>query len=508
MKRSITIVGGGAAAVSLLYCYLQQSDQHKDADLPRVVYLFEGRHPFGTGSAYDVDCATNLLNTKAGFVTPFHDKPGAFYQWLHANKDAWHKLYGELPFDEQTYLPRALFGLYLRDCLEDLVRQAADRQIEVVRIGAQVTRAIRSKHGYILHAGFGLRLNTDYVFLCCGTLPAKISARLLATSGFVPSPYPVTSLTRKIAKSASVGVVGSRLSCIDTVIGLIEQGHTGKIVVHSRSGYFPCVRGTQGRIQPQLLSSESLNSLPSTSLVALIDLFTAEVAMQGGKPFVFSSTRAPDDLKAFLRKEIELAASDRVWQAVLYSTNTTIEKIWSNLDEEAKTEVMDHHFSAFMAYRVSIPVENAKKILSFLETGQLDFLAGNFDIAISDEGKLSVVGRESNSVKSDYDYVINATGSPRDVLQIDSQLIESLLQQDIAAPHRHGGIKVDINNYQVIGRDGQADSHLYALGELTNGVFFFTSALEIIARHARLCVTRFVEQQSSFSDTSAAIYAA
>ncbi len=34
---------------------------------------------------------------------------------------------------------------------------------------------------------------------------------------------------------------------------------------------------------------------------------------------------------------------------------------------------------------------------------------------------------------------------------------------------------------------------MYALGELTNGTFFFTSALEIIARHARLCATRLAE---------------
>jgi uncharacterized NAD(P)/FAD-binding protein YdhS len=504
MRRSITIVGGGAAAVSLLYYYLQQSDQH--ADLPRVVYLFEGRHPFGTGAAYDLDYSTNLLNTKAGSFTPFHDKPGAFYQWLHTKKDIWHKLYGERPFDEHTYLPRAVFGMYLQECLEDLVRQAANRQIEVVRIGAQVTRAVRSRHGYILHAGYGLRLNTDYVFMCCGTLPAKIPPRLLATSGFVPSPYPVTSLTRKIAKGASVAIVGSRLSCIDAVIGLIEQGHTGKIVMHSRSGYFPCVRGTQGRIQPQLLGFA--DSLPPTSLAALVDLFAAEVAIQGGEPFDFSSVHPPRDLKDFLRKEIALAASDRIWQAVLYSTNGTIEKIWSSLDEKAKAEFMDRYFSAFMAYRVSIPVENAEKILSFLDSGQLDFIPGNFDIAVSDEGKLSVVSHESKNVKFDYDYVVNATGSPRDVRQIDSQLIESMLQQGIAAPHRHGGINVNVNTYQVIDRDGQADSCLYALGELTNGAFFFTSALEIISRHARLCVTRFAEQQSSLSAASAEMSAA
>jgi uncharacterized NAD(P)/FAD-binding protein YdhS len=154
---------------------------------------------------------------------------------------------------------------------------------------------------------------------------------------------------------------------------------------------------------------------------------------------------------------------------------------------------MNHYFSAFMAYRVSIPVENARKMLAYLESGQLEFQAGRFDISIGDAGEPSVVMQGEVASSFVYDYLIDATGSPRDVRKMDSPLLESLLDHGIVTPQKHGGIRVDTNSYRVINRDGNADLHMYALGELTNGTFFFTSALEIIARHARLCATRLAE---------------
>jgi uncharacterized NAD(P)/FAD-binding protein YdhS len=458
-----------------------------------MVYLFEGRRAPGTGAAYEADSATNLLNTKAGSVSPFPDMPGGFYRWLHEKRSVWSKRYGDFEFDEHTYMPRPVFGMYLQSCLEDLVKQASVRHLEVVQINAEVTDARRSRHGYLLNAGQGIVLSAEYVFLCCGTLPAKTPAHLRATDRFVRTPYPVAALGRKIPKTASIGVAGARLSCIDTVIGLIEQGHTGKLTIHSRSGHFPAVRGTQGRVHPGLLRAEYLDMLPRTGLHGLVDLMVEVIALTGGEKTRFVVPRPPEDLASFLREEIAKSGSDRIWQAVLYATNGVIEKLWSWLDEDGKTQFMEQHFSAFMAYRVSIPVENARKILGYLESGQLEFRAGGFDISVGDAGEPSVAMRGQDAASFHYDYVIDATGSPRDVRQMDSPLLESLLKRGIVAPHRHGGIMVDTDSYRVVGRDGTADLNMYALGELTNGTFFFTSALEIISRHARLCATRLAE---------------
>jgi uncharacterized NAD(P)/FAD-binding protein YdhS len=68
------------------------------------------------------------------------------------------------------------------------------------------------------------------------------------------------------------------------------------------------------------------------------------------------------------------------------------------------------------------------------------------------------------------------------------------------SPHKFGGIAVDTDSYCVIGADGKINSQLRAVGELTAGVFFFTSALDINARHARTCATQFATALEAVSN--------
>lgn len=71
MNTTIGIIGSGAAAVALLnnLSSLKLNDKV-------TVYLFEKNMSFGPGNAYSpLDLDTNLLNTKAGYITVFKDKP-------------------------------------------------------------------------------------------------------------------------------------------------------------------------------------------------------------------------------------------------------------------------------------------------------------------------------------------------------------------------------------------------------------------------------------------------
>ena len=116
MNEVIAIVGGGSTAISFLHSYLQLV--HDGHVLPNTIYLFEKRGVFGPGAAYEPDQASNILNTKTGFVTPFDDRPGDFYQWLQTNKSTWRRLYPNFRLDAHGYAPRPLFGIYLQYQLE------------------------------------------------------------------------------------------------------------------------------------------------------------------------------------------------------------------------------------------------------------------------------------------------------------------------------------------------------------------------------------------------------
>ena len=86
----------------------------------------------------------------------------------------------------------------------------------------------------------------------------------------------------------------------------------------------------------------------------------------------------------------------------------------------------------------------------------------------------------------DVDYLVSATGSASRIEDADSALVRNLLDKGLVVPHRYGGIDCVFETGQVIPRDDAAvgDARMFALGPITSGVYFFTTALEIIERQA------------------------
>lgn len=501
MNDTIAVVGGGSTSVSFIYHYLKQHDL--GCDLPRTIYLCEKRGSFGPGAAYDDDLGTNILNTKCGFITPFDDKPSDFFHWLSQEEQKWRPDFQNFKLDVDSYAPRPLFGKYLQSRMGWLIKEAAARSINILQINAEVVDVHSAGKNYIISTDCHLTLKADYIFFFCGTMPAKMASIKNNSSVFIQSPYPIKELPRRVGLDSAVAIVGSRLGCIDAVIGLVKQGHTGEITIHSRSGFFPSVRGSQGRIKNKVLTVNTIDALVKEKgklqISDLALLVRKEISLQDNIPLVgFELPVAPTDILKFLRSEIESASKFRTWQAVLYTTNLIIDKMWSSLRDEDKSEFLSKYFSIFMAYRVSIPVENAKLILSYMESGQVKFRSGAFEVESSSNGN-PVIEMKANKSREilKYDYVINATGSPRDVMSLDSNLIEQMLSRGMMSAHDFGGVQVDTNSYQLINSLGGVQERLYVVGELTSGAFFFTSALDINARHAKKCVEGFSLKLSS-----------
>lgn len=492
----ITIVGGGATSLAFLYNYIAAVPSGQQPET--TVYLVEKRGVFGPGAAYARDVSSNILNTKTGFITPFHDRPGDFYNWLRENEWAWRRNFPTFDLHPDSYAPRPLFGMYLQAKMAWVVKHALTANVRIIQVDAEVIDIAMVGNSCVARTNCSLTLTSDHVFLACGTLPAKPDAFAGEAGRILPSPYPVAELPHKIAPEAHVGIVGARLSCIDAVIGLVESGHRGRIAIHSRSGYFPCVRGTQGRIVPKFLEQGNLEKLVRekgrlrlTDIVALVQQEIAH-ASGGELPRDMALPPAPPrDLAVYLEQEIELARAPRPWQAVLYSTNAIIDQLWLALRDSEKAMFLSDYFSAFMSYRVSIPTENAAKLLRCLKSGQLSFHAGEFAIEADADGKPVIrMGADHRHGALKYDYLINATGSPRSTKRLESTLLANLLQRGMAVEHPLGGIAVERHSYEVVGRF-PGKGRLHAMGELTTGTFFFTSALDINARHARNCATTF-----------------
>ena len=220
----------------------------------------------------------------------------------------------------------------------------------------------------------------------------------------------------------------------------------------------------------------------------------SENAAQGGNASVaFDVPKPPVEIVRYLEDEISSSSQPRLWQAILYATNSFIDAAWSYLPNSEQERFKNEFMSAFMSYRVSIPVENAKLMLEYLKAGKVEFIPGSFNADYGRDGQTHKVTMRDGSLRR-YDYIVWATGSPRDARQSESPLVQNLLDRGLVSQHPMGGLRVDPRSYKVIDRNGQFAKSLRLVGELSNGEFLFTSAIEILVNHARRCVDHFVDE--------------
>ncbi|QJI20620.1 MULTISPECIES: FAD/NAD(P)-binding protein [unclassified Pseudomonas] len=487
----ITVIGGGASSVSFIYAILNGLERygcHSNVS----IFLVDKQSQCGRGLAYSEDCSTNILNTRAEFISPFPDQSGHFYNWLLANREVWEDDFPDIELCPQAFLPRPLFGLYLAHMIQFLVKKAVGLGCQLIPVHDEVVSMSFSHDGRVVVLTKGnLSFPSDHVVLSCGNARSLEYRHMASAEGFFSSPYPIKRTCRLIQKQASVAIVGSRLSAIDAVIGLTANGHEGSITLHSRTGALPSVRGTQGRYKPTILTPETVKSCISRAgVVRLEDVLrwtTQELALEG-KPVAMADWPTMCSQRPaveFLEAEIDAAHHPRFWQSVLYSTNAVLDLIWPAMPDEDKKMFLGYS-SWWMAYRVSIPIENALKVKSLLESGQLSIIKGELEV-IECNGRfiLEVVNQSDKSYR-DYDAVVVATGTPRDVSKFDNPLVQNILQQGVGCVDPFGGVKVSTESGGLINHLGHVDDRITVLGELTSGAFFFTSALEINARHSTI----------------------
>lgn len=487
MKTNIVIAGSGATCISFIYSFIKNK-KHKNNNVTLTVV--EKLKDFGPGNAYMDDLDSNILNTKAEFITVIGDKPGDFYQWLTLNKDKWSQKFPSLEITKSTYTPRALFGLYMQDTFNSICEIASDEGVTIDKVNNEVVDVQEIGNGSMhVYLRDGHILIADKVILACGTQNCAQKS-LPPTQAIINNPYPTAKLKYEVDAFDDVAIIGARLSAIDAVIALMESGHKGKIIIFSRSGNFPYVRGSQGRYKNQFLNKEYIEQhyevLTLEELMALYKLEEFNYYYSNPECKIESlpvSSGIIDDLFLFISNEIKNSVNPIAWQAILYDTNSCIEFIWNKLTEKDKKRFFDDFYAKAISLRVSIPKENAEKILSYLESGQLSFVTGSQDIT----ALLETVNVRCAQFNGNFDKVIYAVGSPRNVKEMDSDLLNNLVLNGMVKEHPYGGLAVEDTTYGVINQNGDVSKSIYALGEITSGQFIFTSAMDIIVRHASSC---------------------
>ncbi|WP_327352133.1 FAD/NAD(P)-binding protein [Streptomyces sp. NBC_01304] len=460
----IALVGAGAAAVGLLDRLAQT------AEGPGAITVFEPSPYLWRGRPYGPDLDTVLVNAPPAIMSIRHLDFAHYAAWLGSR--------GPAHLDErlgQPLVPRALFGEYLAHTAETALAALRADGWQVRVVTARVTGAARSGAGWSLSTEDGRGYEADHVALCVGGGAPQDHYGLAGVAGFVADPYPLADTLDRVPPGSGVAVIGSGLTAVDIVVSLAARGHTGPIMLLSRSGVLPHVWQRPVDHRPQHVTAERVAALHrqhgGVTLADLTGLLRTELAEAGEDFEAFAAElHAAETEDPVRRLRAQLAAVDdpRIGRRVLQETAHSVGPYaWRLLPEPDRVLLRRHFRTATSVASPMVPV-NAATVLRLFDSGQLAAVAGVRKIEAAD-GVFRVYGDDGERT---FDAVINAVNPPpRAIPPAAGPLVTALLADGSAALHPAGGVV-------------PADPRLHVVGDLAGGGSFITSSIAGIAAQA------------------------
>jgi uncharacterized NAD(P)/FAD-binding protein YdhS len=392
-------------------------------------------------------------------MSAFADRPRDFLNWLGRRSD--QVLAGVVP-GEGAFVPRHLYGAYLRDLLLDALCGAAPdtlvlRHDDVVAIDdsdSQLTLQLAS----------GESLPVDAAIVAGGNIPAVPvlpgEAALRRSRRWRPDPWASDAL-RGLDPTAPVLLIGTGLTMVDCTVSLLAQGHVGPIHALSRRGLLPLAHtALPAAVPPPLLAYP-------TTLRALTRL---------------------------LREQTRGAIADGLpWQAVIDALRPVTQELWQAATQEDRARFLRHVRPWWDVHRHRMAPAVATQIEGAVARRQLRVHAGRItgcDLAADCVDVQFRPRGGADPVTLNVARVVNCSGLASDITKVTDPLLQSLLREGTARPDplRLG---LDVTPKGALrDRNGVASQRLFAVGTLTRGAFWEVTAVpdlrrqcEAVARH-------------------------
>ena len=432
---TVAIIGGGASG---LIAAIQLIRRVRHA---LSIIFVEPRAKLGSGIAYSTEFDSHLLNVPTGKMSALPDDPDHFLRWMRTNVAE--------NFGPHSFARRSLYGRYLGETLAEACL-LAKQQISLDHYRSLATRVEIHHCDARVWMENGLRISADHVILALGHPPQEnpmpAGSAVEAVSAWSRSAF------EALEPEASVLLVGSGLTAVDTVLALDERGHRGTIHVVSRHGKWPLV-----------------HIAPAT-------------------PIASSPLRSATTARSILRAMRKQVASAGGWQAAVDALRPHTNALWARASQRERRRFLRHLRFYWQIHRHRMPQEVAAKIHSMRWGGRVLLHSGRIvEARIENDSRLRVCvsllgGRDDLSLE--VARVINCTGPSLDPRDWSHPLIHDLLESGIARTDPLGlGLLTD-NDGALIGRDGAQSNVVFTLGPMRRGTLLETTAIPEIREQA------------------------
>ena len=473
--KRVGIVGAGFSGMSTAIAILREQIKAHEAGAPasRVdVTLFEQqRNRFGGGLAYSPENGPeHFTNIPARLISAIDDEPDHFVSWLQDLRDnGWRDKTGSQPvsplyrgrFGPHNIVPRALYGRYLRDTLQDLTNQAESLGVASVtnHIG-RVTAVDEVADRTVLEVDGGVR-EFDNVVLSTGHIEFRNLRPLRNVSDriadrVVTASEQLSGRTQEILSGEHgprVTVIGSGLSAYDRVLTALRNGFfdnpRAEMTLLSRRGHTHPSMPAQPFNVPDI-KIEDLPTPPFT--VGEVPRYLTEIYR---------------DYRSQGHKDWEITAALQPLAPEL------IER--SGIPASFLAPLMRDHGSIINTTAIGVGEETASKVEALIAQGRVQLVSGSIhNVRSSIRGRVRIDYTPNGSERSRRlfcDGVVSALGPGNDYNQTNHPIYRRMLGRGSARVHEASGIglEVDPDTRCVIAENGQAQSRIHAIGPITAG---------------------------------------
>ncbi len=434
---TICVVGGGLTGAAATIACLAHISR------PFRLVVIEPSAALGRGVAYGAHYPMHLLNVRTRDLSVRAGQPGDFLNWAFRQLDQGENHAGLHDGLAHTFLPRQLFGEYVRQRFFEAVEARADVDLKLIK---SVATACRCTGGsFSLELDSGEAIAADIVLLATAYgLSAPSNTGALAPFDALPS--------ERLNSARHIALIGSGLTMVDVLMSVRRDGFQGKVTVISRRGQLPRRHAAKGVVPRHVGLPRSKRV---SALTASVDL-ACHAAQAHGTP----------------------------WQAVINGLRFSLQDIWGSLPVEEQARFLRHVRPFWDSHRHRLPVEVHARLMSEFNDGRAVLVRGQVTaVERGPQGfRLSLAPRgaaaEADAIEADLAF--DCTGHRPDLA---SPLIESLIVNGLATadPHRLG-LTVKPNG-QVLGKQKTPTKGLFALGPLCQGSLWeITSVPEIVSQ--------------------------